>query len=240
MMLRRLSTFFLLMTLVIASEPAANPDDLRAAKIRNFFKSLILPGWGQISEGHYIRAGSFIAAEIAAISGYRILYTDGEQMEADYKDYADEHWSFLAWIANGTDPDGDVACNGRFIRTHEMPYSVIDGTPLPYRDHHYYENIGKYPEFICGWDDFSQSYITPTDWEYTPNMYEYVQMRSSSNKSYRQSRVALQLLMANHILSALEAAAGTSVTTFKGANMSGLVYINPVLSGPSINLEVRF
>jgi hypothetical protein len=208
--------------------------------MRNFFKSLLIPGWGQFSEGHYVRAGAFLLVEISTLTGYQLNYSEGEDGEAEYKDYADEHWAFTRWISNGSDPDGETSCNGRFIRTHAMPYTIIDGTPIPLQDHHYYENIGKYPEFICGWDDFSQSYVTATTWEYTPNMETYVHMRTASNAAYRRSRVALNLLMLNHVLSALEAAAGTSWNSYETENYSARFTIDPNILHPSINLEVRF
>lgn len=230
----------ILLSLTMNAQAQTRDPDLQSARIKNFFRSLILPGWGQLNEGHYVRAGAFIAAEIGFLTGYKLNYDRGLQQESDYKVYADEHWDFLRWIANGTDPDGDESCNGRFIRTHDMPYRIIDGVPVPYRDHHYYENIGKYPEFICGWDDFNTSYVPPGSWEETPHMVTYVGMRTASNDSYRVSRAALNFLMLNHVLSALEAAAGTSLTSFEGSNFSSFVYIDPNMLQPSIHLEVRF
>ena len=230
-----------LLLVSMLAEPlvAAEQQNMQSAqRIKNFMKSLLIPGWGQLSEDHTIRAGIFVAAEITAIASYASLHRRGQSLESDYKAFAAEHWDFAKWLSND---DGDQACG--YIRTHQMPYTIVGGEPIPYRDHHYYENIGKYPEFICGWDDWnSRADEIHLDGGqiYTLTMKDYIEIRTSSNEAYRASRVALTLTMVNHLVSAFEAAAGTSLTTYTGDNFSAQLYINPVMQRPNVQLEVRF
>lgn len=211
-------------------------------QIRNFFKSLLIPGWGQLSEGHTLRAGVFVAAEVGTILSYRAMHQEGMDREAEYKDYAAEYWDFTKWFSNVDFVNGEKVSSCGYIATHNMPYFEVDGIPTPYRDHHYYENIGKYPEFICGWEDWQSAAdeIDDNGQKYTPLMREYIDIRTASNVAYRHSRVALTLLMVNHLVSAFEAAAGTSLTTFSNEALEARFYVEPVFPRSSIGIEVTF
>jgi len=204
----------------------------------SFVKSLILPGWGQLSQDREGAAGIFFSVELLALAGYDARHSAGELGVRDYKLFADAHWDFAKWLSHD---DGEQACG--YIRTHQMPYTVVNGLAYPYNDHHYYENIGKYPEFICGWDDWNSAadeiHAGPGT-IYTPTMKEYIGMRTASNEAYRAARVALTLTMINHLLSAFEAAARTSVTSYSGKNLSANLYIHPLIQKPSVQLEVKF
>ena len=207
--------------------------------VTNFFKSLIIPGWGQWSNGHKVRSVAFVTAEIASIYGYQVNYGDGESLETTFKLYADEHWDYQVWSLND---DGETACGN--LRTHQMPtIGDIDGDGLddPLKDHHFYENIGKYPEFSCGWDDYIDGGIGyDYDEDDTKNKAEYIDMRTRSNQLYRYAQVSGTLVMVNHLISAFDAALGTDITTFESTNYTGKVYINPLNALNSIALEVKF
>lgn len=205
----------------------------------NFMKSLIIPGWGQWSNGHKGRAVAYLTAELAGIYGYQINHTRASDKESEFKIFADEHWDYWTWSL--TD-DGTNTCG--YVSTHQMPtYLDENNTVQPVRDHHFYENISKYREFVCGWDDISLK------WEeiegkavrvYTPNKYEYIEMRTLSNDLYKNAQVATTLIMLNHLISAFDAAFGTDITKYESTNYTGKLYINPLNAVSRIGLEVKF
>lgn len=212
----------------------------------NFFKSLIIPGWGQWENGNKIRAIGYVAAEVASIYGYQSNYSEGDDLEQTFKKYGDEHWYFGRWSPNN-DPIGICGSN---LHTHNMPllrnpegeYIYDDnGYYMPLKDHHFYENIGKYPEFSCGWDDFHTGAIGyDYDHDEDTNKAYYIDMRTRSNELFRNAQVASTLIMVNHLISAFDAALGTDVTTFETTNMTGKLYINPLNTMRGIRMEVKF
>ena len=66
------------------------------------FLSGVIPGAGQIYSGNYKRGGIFLGIEIASLA-YRSHYNKkGDDYVSQYKDFADEHWSFDKWIKDAT------------------------------------------------------------------------------------------------------------------------------------------
>ncbi|MEA3288331.1 MAG: hypothetical protein U9Q77_13295 [Candidatus Marinimicrobia bacterium] len=209
--------------------------NVNTTMLKNFLKSLIIPGWGQYASGHKIRALTFLTAELAGIYGYQSNYTAGADGATEFKAYADDHWLYTTWRANGA--TDDIGCAGN-LRTHQMP---LIGPDQPLKDHHFYENIGKYPEFSCGWDDYTTGgFNYDYDEDETTNKAGYIKMRTRSNELYRNAQVAGTLIMVNHLISAFEAALGTDLTEFETTNLTGKFYINPLSTANSISLEVKF
>jgi hypothetical protein len=247
MPMKKLS-FVLVFLLSISAMGQDAPAQARVNKTMmvNFLKSLVIPGWGQWSNGHKAKAGVFMLAEVATIAGYQSNYTQAEDEARAFKIYANEHWYYGRWIANNGGNVEETACGN--LRTHEMrtlldphgdPILDENGFAIPLKDHHYFENISKYPEFICGWDDIADYYAEDGK-DYTPNKREYIDMRTHSNQLYRNAQLASTLLFANHLVSAIDAAFGTDITSFETTTYSGKLYINPLNALSSIKLEVRF
>ena len=81
------------------------------------------------------------------------------------------------------------------------------------KDRHYYENIGKYDQFVGGWSDVS------TDWYWeekdvgdsieivikTPNKQNYLDKRYQANQWLSFAKFSISAMMFNHVLSGLEA-----------------------------------
>ncbi len=195
-----------------ADSTANEPQPLPRAVKLNFLKSMVLPGWGQYSEGHYKRAAAFAAMEAASILG-NVYYTRQEtRATTEFENYVDVHWSFDTWIGTETTDSQGNPYHCGYIQTHAMPYTDNDGVLLPVKDRHYYENVGKYNEFICGWDDFTSKADT-TGWgeEVTPHKLHYSSMRRQANDFGKIAKHAVTVLMFNHIFSAFEAALGTKI-----------------------------
>ena len=81
------------------------------------------------------------------------------------------------------------------------------------KDRHYYENIGKYDQFVGGWSDIS------TDWYWeekdvgdsteivikTPNKQYYLDERYKANQWLSFAKFSVSAMMFNHVVSGLEA-----------------------------------
>ena len=81
------------------------------------------------------------------------------------------------------------------------------------KDRHYYENIGKYDQFVGGWSDVSTSWY----WEEkdvgdsteivikTPMKQSYLDDRYKSNQWLTFAKFSISAMMFNHVISGLEA-----------------------------------
>ncbi len=81
------------------------------------------------------------------------------------------------------------------------------------RDRHFYENVGKYDQFVGGWSDIN------TDWYWeekdvgdsieivikTPMKANYLDQRFESNQMLTFAKYSVSVLMFNHVVSGLEA-----------------------------------
>jgi len=81
------------------------------------------------------------------------------------------------------------------------------------RDRHFYENIGKYDQFVGGWSDAN------TDWYWeekqledsteivikTPMKKNYIDQRFDSNQMLNMAKYSITVLLFNHVISGLEA-----------------------------------
>ena len=86
------------------------------------------------------------------------------------------------------------------------------------RDRDFYENIGKYDQFVGGWDDeYDDPFDNKGNWYtqqkgkvesiiLTKNKNYYRDLRYDSKQLKLYSRYALTAIMFNHIISALDAA----------------------------------
>lgn len=81
------------------------------------------------------------------------------------------------------------------------------------KDRHFYENIGKYDQFVGGWSDASNSWY----WEEkdvgdsieivikTPKKQDFLEQRYDSNQWLNFAKFSISALMFNHVISGLEA-----------------------------------
>src|SRR5690606_21968924 len=94
----------------------------------------VLPGAGQVYNGHWIKGAAFMAVEIGLIAGYIIWHQRGLDAEDAYIEYAHQHWSagrYAGWINDyveylnaemgaGIDVDPIVVPSGIDLRTPGM------------------------------------------------------------------------------------------------------------------------
>lgn len=181
-----------------------------------FLMSLAVPGWGQYyARSNFIKPVLMIAVEIGSWVGYFKYHNDGNKMTDEFQAFADEHW--IEGDRDGTSEDGQNYWD--WYRHHETGGSAVQGNEhLPdTRTQQYYEMIGKYDQFAGGWDDF-WTVNEEDDWYdifdsvtvMTPNRLQYETMRDKANDKLDQANKFIIVAMANHLLSAFDAALAAS------------------------------
>ena len=195
--------------------------------------SAVVPGAGEFYTESYWRAGGFLIAEASLWIVYAAYSKKGDNQTALFQGYADAHWSvvrYAEWIeqyATQLNPDA-TSITGLVTGPPSLPpWERVDWAALnagedlvaqasgngfthrlPQRpQQQYYELIGKYPQYASGWDDAGS--ITPADIaasNVSSRFLEYSKMRGKANDFYNVASTMASLLVANHVLSALDAA----------------------------------
>lgn len=132
--------------------------------------SLVLPGAGEVAMG-YKRGYFMAAADIFAWTQVSKYHGDGGDLRDEYIQFADDHYSDELLVA-GYFPGGSPVDGGYRVDQGALYFPTIgsindidelENLPLyvtkdeDFRE--YYENLGKWDQFIFGWDD----YIRPDD-----------------------------------------------------------------------------
>ncbi len=183
---------------------------------RAFLQSLLIPGWGQWYNGNKWKPFVFLGLETLGWVNWSSYRSSGKDKRDQYEAYADEHWTYDGY-QNGLESVFHISID-------TSAYQVIDGER--YFSHHihpdengnfdknetYYENLGKYDQFVYGWDDFNDGVpvesaddTTGVNWV-PPHRADYLKQRDSSNREYNKASTVLILTIGNHLLSAFEAA----------------------------------
>ena len=202
--------------------------------LRAALYSAVLPGAGQAYNGSVWKTILFAGVEVAAWTAYFVYDGKGDQSDIDMRKYGDSYWSeqkYWSWLyykagqqgvenlpqyqtqtdQDGTvwlvDYDADVVNSLRYLEdelghTHRLPET---------KTQQYYEMIYKYlTQFGNGWDDadFYASYYGNTN-NMTAQMFAYRDMRNQTNDYYDSATAAVNVILINHLISALEAAWST-------------------------------
>lgn len=121
----------------------------------------------------------------------------------------------------------------------------------PHGDQQYYEMIGKYAQFGGGWNDaatFKTGGFTKEDvlvnnglGNVSPNFFAYQDMRNDAERFYTIATTVSYIIVANHVLSALEAAWNASKLNHRiklqGHIESRQIYGNIVEFVPTLHIE---
>ncbi len=207
---------------------------------RPMVMSLVLPGAGQAYNRQWWKAALFAGIEAAGIVTWWSLNNSSEDKRIEYEAWADKHWSLNNWYNYGDEVslilyEDFTEDNNVFKGTHQLTiileengkeYFVSSDTLFTIglagitgvvRDRDFYENIGKYDQFLGGWDDAYDG-NTPL-WErtekdvgdsteiiyLTKNKEDYLDMRYASNQMAKIASYAVSAIMFNHVISAIEA-----------------------------------
>ncbi len=171
-----------------------------------FLLSLAVPGAGEFYNEQKFKAGIFFAVDALLWTGYFIYHKKGSDKENEYKAYANEHYSwqdFIVWW--NTLPE-----DKQNLYSHRMPYDSENNVPI--FNHEYYENIGKYDQFQVGWPGginhpYDPEAENPETWM-PPERATYLELRQQSNDYFSNATTAVMVSIANHIVSAFDAAIG--------------------------------
>ena len=206
----------------LLSEEIEEKSVMRAA-----LYSAVIPGTGQYYAGSIWKAALFAGIEIAGWTVYFVNTSKGDNQETQMEAYADDHWSeqkYWSYLyhkgkdAGLIDPDtylvnqdniiidydADVVNSLRYLEealghTHRLPET---------KTQQYYEMIVKYlTQFGNAWEDanFIDYYYGNTD-KMTSQMFTYRDMRNDMNQYYDVASIATNVILINHVLSALDAA----------------------------------
>jgi len=199
-----------------AGDPEIDPFENTSGRKKSGWPvlfSLVLPGSGEAYLG-YTRGYFMMAADIFAWTQVARYHSDGEDLRDEYIAFADDHYTdellLEGYLDAGIDPDraGEGSIYFSSI-TSEHNFNTLDdlhNLPLyvtkedDFRE--YYENLGKWDQFIFGWDDYSKAsdplnpdapdgYVptnTRADLQHpwvSPNREAYRLMRDASNDAYK-------------------------------------------------------
>lgn len=211
--------------------------------------SAIVPGSGQIYTNSYIKGILFLGVEIAAI----VLNRDYDNKANDFEDVfetladaqwdEDSYWNWIAQISN-LDRTNKSALRDfeRLTFSHFLPNVV---------NQQYYENVGKYDQFVYGWQDFRDllgtRIFTFQDYQnkefdsqdlttISPTRNNYVKIRKNSNDNFKKATTMTTIIMLNHLFSAIDAGLTTKFRNDKitaELNIQGKLYYEelvPVLA----------
>ena len=205
------------------------------APAKAMFKSLLIPGWGQIQNKEpWWKPVLFAGLETIGWLSSSRYGNRAEDIRREFEAFGDIHWELERWYSRtqtifpdrwqgiliGTHKLG-LKIGGNYYYTDQLTellnrYSWLDISVI--RDRDFYENIGKYDQFVGGWDD---AYDDPFDsegnwWTVRKGSVEsiiltqrkdyYRDLRHQSNLLKHYSRYAVSVVMFNHIVSGLDAA----------------------------------
>jgi hypothetical protein len=189
--------------------------------------SAVIPGTGQYYAGSTWKAILFAGIEIAAWTAYIVYSGKASDEEKAMETYANENWSeqrywsklYYEALREGIstvpvyrvdenniliDYNEDVIESLRFLEdalghSHKLPHT---------KTQQYYEMIYKYlTQFGNGWADavFEREYYGNTN-DMTAQMFTYRDMRNDMNNYYDKVSTVTNIILVNHVLSALDAA----------------------------------
>jgi hypothetical protein len=212
------------------TSPAPPAPAIKKSPGKALILSAMLPGMGEIYAGSKIKAVLFLAIEVGAWAGTATYLADGKDLERQFEAYADDHWvkdDYWFWLRNidsgnewfnflaelGITPDPNEQYTPELYNQYEDSLGLTHNLPLE-KDQQYYEMIGKYMvQFGAGWDDADIAQYEQSDesliWYWpggtTRHSEYYMDTRGKSNDALDKSALFIQLVMLNHVFSALDA-----------------------------------
>tara|TARA_Y100001968_G_scaffold330625_1_gene383004 strand:+ start:3142 stop:4053 length:912 start_codon:yes stop_codon:yes gene_type:complete len=184
----------------------------------------------------------FFGTELISILSWNYFKNTAETYENDYRSFADQNWSLENWVYNrfnSVSPEwANVSALNSLIGTHDLnlvvsndlandlnitgtissdsleshPEWFYSGDVTEVRDRHFYENIGKYDQFVGGWADARNEWYkydkilgdsTETVIK-TPKKQKYIDDRYEANQMLNYAKYSITTLMFNHVISGIE------------------------------------
>ncbi len=214
---------------------------------RAFAYSLIVPGSGEFYAGSKMKAALFFGLDVTLWALYFNYHGKGKDKEDEYKGFADLYWSveeYKDWLYDSVYYNNNPDVNLENV-CDTFPYWNTEKQEWEYFSHHlpgkktqqYYEMIGKYEQFGSGWENY---------WE-NPNEYRdpYLNMRRISNDWLNKAKYSAMFSLANHILSAFDAAIAVKKYNRKGERFSQIEFKMRLVQRdyeviPRLTMSMRF
>ncbi len=139
-------------------------------------------------------------------SNYDVCGPDGShQIWAILKVKEDGNWVMIDETA--FEVKGSVADVNAIIDSLYIDYNSQECEIVPIKTRDYYENIGKYRQFGCGWNDFAgvEEQEGKTSKIISENRNKYLNKRKDSNDALKLATQYSTAIIVNHIISAFHA-----------------------------------
>jgi len=188
--------------------------------------SALVPGAGEFYAKSYLKAAIFLALEAGLWIGYAAYQNKGNTQTDEFHAFADAKWSvrkYATWLrdqagATGINPsESDLNVLRNQINAFEQTH--FSHTLPEYGAQQYYELIGKYQNFVPGWEDASPTisatvnYSDPNSYVNvkTPMFNSYAIDRQQANDYYDASKRFISGVIINHVLSIADAVWSVSI-----------------------------
>lgn len=206
-----------------------------------FFLSMLMPGLGEYYVGSK-RGFLFLGIEAVAWYIYVSNTSKGNDLDTKFKSFADAHWNyadttgvevynyfnwFKAQLIKNNLPADISPRNYALIDAltdslKQIGKSGVTETLPSDKTQQYYEMIGKYPQFVYGWEDIEKNNINLSkegtkgypnfdekiegDNIKSPMRNQYMDMRKQSNDKLKLGQDGIELMLINRVVSAIDAA----------------------------------
>ncbi len=209
-----------------ASAPAPLPARTtgRKSPLLAGLLSAVVPGAGEVYAGSYLLAGLFAGLEVGGWVANAHYNSLGDERTTQFQNYADAHWSvvkYAEWLnANAKNFEGgddrllQIAINpdATLPPWQRVDWETMNRVELaipkfshrlpPHGDQQYFEMIGKYNQYSYGWEDkLSGDY-----YDISARFRDYSTQRGHANDAYNTASLFVNLIVLNHVLSAVDAA----------------------------------
>jgi hypothetical protein len=154
-----------------------------------FLYNLILPGTGHLYAG-YKRGWAHLGVEGLTWLSYFYYHDRGITKENEFEAFADDHYTLAQY---------DSLCNCEGTPEYDTIYNFYETNRQ-----HYYEDIGKLPNYWYGWDDYVGPEGPGAPYGDSANKNFYRGIRSDSNNFLKNARYALVVGFVNRIVSAVD------------------------------------
>jgi hypothetical protein len=222
----------------------------------------LIPGAGEVYGESYLKAAIFFAIEAGLWTAYAVYDGKGDDQTDQYEQFANTNWSinkYARWLKDQQftgyneiiDPNNQNLEELR-LQVNSVERQNFSHTLPPFGEQQYYELIGKYQNFVVGWEDAdplisknpsSSNYYG----KYKTQMYtDYAADRQQANEYYDMASTSTTLVIVNHLLSAADAAWTVSMFN-KDIKVKSSLRLQPKLGSdyrklivPMANINVTF
>jgi hypothetical protein len=211
----------------ITREEEKNPKEKSA--FLGAVMSAVIPGAGEFYAQSYIKSAIFFAVEVGLWSFYAINRSNGDNKTDEYEGIANSNWSlkkYATWLKDnnfngasninipaGEPANGSAEWENLRLQVNEVERINFSHSLPKFGDQQYYEVIGKYQSFIAGWSYSDINAVNSGNYlSYRPSQVDaYMGVRQDANDFYDMASLSTNIVIANHLLSAADAAWSVSM-----------------------------